>query len=173
MRFQGLCGLLVGLAAGAALGCDTVGEKITAVPVDESFDAALNGAQRVPSVTTTATGTALFAVVSDSFLAWRVDVAYPDTAALRITRAHVHAAAAGVNGGVVLILLNLTSPRTLRSFRGQVAAGQLKRGVLDTAAVRYDSLLTLFRSGNAYVDVHSTADTGSVPGVIRGQIQLQ
>jgi hypothetical protein len=159
-----------------ALGCEHVEGDITAVvPADESFSATLSGADAVPAVTTTLTGSALFAVVSDSFFMWRVNIQYPDTAGLGVNIAHVHSGAPGVNGGIVITLLNLATPRTVRSFTGQLVAGQFKASVLDTlnrsptdtAAVGYNVLLTLLRTGNAYIDVHTTRNPN---GEIRGQV---
>jgi hypothetical protein len=159
-----------------ALGCDHVEDDITAVvPAEESFSATLSGAAAVPAVTTTLTGSALFAVVSDSFFMWRVNIQYPDTVGLGVNIAHIHSGAPGVNGGIVITLLNLATPRTVRSFTGQLAAGQFKASVLDTlnrsptdtTAVGYDGLLTLLRTGNAYLDIHTTRNP---TGEIRGQV---
>ncbi|HMG18485.1 MAG TPA: CHRD domain-containing protein [Gemmatimonadales bacterium] len=159
-----------------ALGCENVEGDITAIlPADEAFSSTLSGAAAVPAVTTTLTGSALFSVVDDTFFVWRVDIQYPDTAGLGVNVAHVHSGAPGVNGGIVVTLLNLATPRTVRAFAGQLIAGQFKASVLDTlnrsptdtVAVGYDALLTLLRSGNAYIDVHTTRTPG---GEIRGQI---
>jgi hypothetical protein len=71
----------------------------------EEFTASLVGANEVPSVTTTAGGSAVFAVIQDTILSWRVDVADIDSTIL----AHIHAGAAGVAGPVIVNLFDAST----------------------------------------------------------------
>jgi hypothetical protein len=98
MRTKTLCSLM---AAGLFAGVVACGSDI-AYPIlpAEEFTATLSGAGEVPAVTTVATGTAIFAVVNDTVLSFRVDVEGIDSA----TAAHIHAGAAGVAGPVILSL---------------------------------------------------------------------
>jgi len=98
MRNKTLCSLMAaGLFAGvAACGTDI---SYPILPAEE-FTATLSGAGEVPAVTTAATGTAIFAVVHDSFLSFRVDVAGIDST----TASHIHAGAAGVAGPIIVNL---------------------------------------------------------------------
>lgn len=97
MRFQRLCSLT---AAGMVAGVLACGEVSFPVVPAEEFTATLAGANEVPAVTTTATGTAVFGVINDTILTYRVDVAGIDSA----TASHIHEGAAGVPGGVIVTL---------------------------------------------------------------------
>jgi hypothetical protein len=98
MRNKTLCSLM---AAGLFAGLAACGTEISyPVLATEEFTATLSGAGEVPAVTTTATGTAIFAVVSDSILSFRVDVAGIDST----TASHIHAGAVGVPGPIIVNL---------------------------------------------------------------------
>jgi hypothetical protein len=78
------------------------------------------------------------------------------------TRAHIHKAPAGVNGGIVWDFLELGNP--VATISGQPA---ILRGVArPRAAADLEDLLA--HPDNYYVNVHSTAFPG---GAIRGQLQ--
>jgi len=73
-------------------------------------------------------------------------------------------------------LINVTSPRCRADFTGAIAQTQIRPGNLTLASIqgygatpraRFDSLVSLMRSGNVYVNVHTRANTG---GEVRGQI---
>jgi len=98
MRNTTLCSLMAAglFAAVAACGTDI---SYPILPAEE-FTATLNGAGEVPAVTTAASGTAIFAVVNDTILSFRVDVAGIDSA----TASHIHAGAAGVAGPIIVNL---------------------------------------------------------------------
>jgi len=186
MRSKSLCSLMAaGLFAGvAACGNDQISYPI--LPVEE-FTATLAGANEVPPVTTAATGTVTFAVMYDTVLSWRIEVAGLDsTTSIRIFRA-----AAGVAGGDTIAVLfsgvacrdannvaiNVTSPSCRLGYTGTInpnlfKASQLTR--LDsatygpTSGARFTALLALMRNGSLYVNVHNKANP---TGHIRGQIQ--
>lgn len=171
--------LMAGAALAGVASCDEVSFP---TPAAEEFQAALAGANETPPVTSTASGMAVFAVTLDTFVSWRLDVATIDST----TAAHIHEGGAGVPGAVIVTLFTgptsactstSTSPRCRVGFTGPLAQGQfvpsqltLPAGFGATARERFDSLLTLMRSGGVYVNVHTVANGG---GEIRGQTQPQ
>ncbi len=176
MRSSTLFLLITAGMAGGAVACDEVSLP-TATPGEE-FQTALSGANEVPAVTTPATGAARFAVMLDTFLAFRLDVAAIDTT----MAAHIHKGAAGVADSVIATLFTglptcnsntQGSPSCRVGFTGLLVQGQLKPSQLPVAfgaapRARLDSLLRLLRTGNAYVDVHTKRNAGCE---IRGQVQ--
>jgi hypothetical protein len=140
-----------------------------------SFTATLSGANEVPAVTTTATGTATF-VVSGSELTYTINAVNLENAVL----GHIHLAATGVNGPVRLNLCGTGAPQpACTSGTGVVATGT--NGVtVGSPAITFNDLLSAMRSGGAYVNVH-TNTAGCTPGnqgcnaggEIRGQIAPQ
>ena len=109
------------------------------------FAATLSGAQEVPAVTTTATGTATltFNTVTRAF-DLQVTHTIPNA-----TNGHIHKGAAGVNGGAVIPFVTFASPINFQF------------NVLDLAqqADLYDGLY--------YVNIHTAAFPG---GELRGQL---
>lgn len=118
--------------------------------IDFAADIALSGANEVPAVTTTATGTARIRVTSDKKLYSTVTVTNLE-AGDALTAAHIHSGAAGVNGGV---LIGLASG----------AADFAIAKVFTLTDVIYNSLKT----DALYVNAHSTLRAS---GVVRGQIR--
>lgn len=156
--------VLTALVPAAVLACGEAVE-INAIPTDEAFTATLSAANEVPPTTSPATGTAVFRIVQDTFLIWRVDIAGLDTP----TAVHIHPGAAGATGGIMQSLGGSRQNRV--GFTGQFGVGQIKRStrLTDTLAT-FDQLIGLLRAGTAYVNVHSARHPG---GAIRGQIQAQ
>ena len=154
----------------AVFGCK---ELSFPTPGGEEFLATLSGANHVPPVPTTATGTATFAVSLDTFLTYRIDVATIDSP----TVAYVQEGAAGVAGAIIVTLyagptrnqLDFTGPLGINQFRPSTLT-QLPASYGATPRERFDSLLILMRSGNVYVNVRSRLN---VNGELRGQIQPQ
>ena len=109
-----------------------------------TFVAALSGAQEVPPVATTATGSATFTLSAD-----RTQLTYSVTHTVTSgTASHIHLAAAGEIGDIIY-------PFT--------PFGSTMSGTLTITAADADNL----DQGKLYVNVHSTAHPG---GEIRGQI---
>jgi len=111
------------------------------------FKAKLDGAQEVPSINTTATGTGSFIVSPDGIVAY--DVTATGLSG-RITNAHFHDGPAGASSG---------------PFRNLAFFGSSVSGVLPIDAVLLRKLL----NDSVYVNVHTTANGG---GEIRGQVKL-
>ncbi|HEV8265815.1 MAG TPA: CHRD domain-containing protein [Gemmatimonadales bacterium] len=180
MRIHKLCSLMAAVTFAGVVACGFESNITYPVLPAEEFEAAMSGAQEIPAVTTTATGTARFAVLYDTILAFRIDVAGIDST----TAAHIHEGAAGASGPILVTLFtaptvctssNVASPRCRAGFTGPLAQGQVRpsqmrdttmSGYGVTLRDRYDSLLVRINNGTVYVNVHNRANPG---GHMRGQ----
>lgn len=130
-----------------------------------NFKAHLSGGEEVPSVDTNSTGQANFKLSKDGTeLSYKLIVANIEN----VTMAHIHCAPAGANGSVVVWLYG---PGPTTSNSGVLAEGTITDGDVISSALCGDSLEDLvaaMSAGNAYVNVHTTANPG---GEIRGQIR--
>ena len=124
--------LLMGLGVGSALGADV---KV-----------ALSGANEVPPVKTTATGSGTITIADDGAVSGSVSAT-----GVAGTAAHIHEGAAGANGPVIV-------PLTKDGDTYKVPAG----------AKLTSAQMASFKAGNLYVNVHSAANPG---GEIRGQLK--
>jgi hypothetical protein len=122
-----------------------------AVRPADRFTATLSGASEVPAVQSDATGTATV-TIDGNVLSWRVEVKGLNDP----TMAHIHGAAPGENGGVLVPLF--------REDKGEDFSGVLTEG---KTTVEPD-VIAAIRSGNAYVNVHTKANPR---GEIRGQLK--
>jgi len=136
---------------------------------DQAFNASLSGANEVPAVNTTATGTATFMLNDDNMtLSYTLNV----TGLTDPQAAHIHWAKAGSNGPVVVLLF----PKgTYVAIAGQTVNGMLAQGTISAADLKdalagktINDLIAGFKSGDAYVNVHTLMNPN---GEIRGQIQ--
>lgn len=138
----------------------------------------LQGRNEVPPHATPASGEAVFTVSDDGSVSYKLfveDIRNP-------FMAHIHRAGAGVNGPVVVWLFPSTTPApgpansgprdgllAKGTFTANDLVGPLKNGTLA-------QLLDAIRTGNAYVNVHTsdgsmTPAPGNFPGgEIRGQL---
>jgi hypothetical protein len=261
MRIQSWCSLLAASTFAGVLAC---GELSFPVVPAEEFSATLLGSNEVPTpVTTTASGSAVFGVINDSILSYRVEVVGMDSVIL----SHIHAGDGTVAGPVIVnillastvnckqnadtaldilsssvgnpttitaagphrltvgstpfmriashtgstpslnneytatvtgastftvpvnvtiagtggkaqrfALINTTSPRCRAGYTGAIAQTQIRPANLTVGAIqgygatpreRFDSLISLMRSGNVYVNVHTKANPS---GEVRGQL---
>ena len=131
-------------------------------PGNKTYVANLSPANEVPAKTTTGTGVATF-VDLGSEIDWTLQL----NNMTAVTASHIHGpAAAGVNAPVIinLFLPNVATP----TVNGVVAHGTITNA--NNATVSLDSLRTLFNNGNAYVNVHTSANPG---GEIRDQVHLK
>lgn len=129
------------LAAAAASGCAGM------LRPGMGSTVSLSGAQEVPPVTTSASGTMRYSVASDMTLTGRVE-----TTGVVATAAHIHEGAAGANGPVI-IPLNRTSANGWAVPPGaRLTEAQHRK----------------FKSGELYVNVHSEAHKA---GEIRAQLK--
>ena len=121
--------------------------------------ATLSGANEVPVRATAATGMAGLTLDGDRVF-YSIEVSQLDA----ITMAHIHSGAAGTNGPVRVFLYG---PTPATDFNGRLAEGSFTAA--DVTGVTYDTLLEQMRTGQAYVNVHTTLYPG---GEIRGQTEL-
>ena len=127
-------------------------------PGSRTYTASLIGASEVPPVTTSGTGLATF--VDNTT---QIDYTLAVTGLTAVSASHIHVGPVGVNGGVII---NLFIPNTpTGSVNGVIATGIITAA--NNSTVSLDSLRTLFNNGNAYVNVHTSANPG---GAIRGQV---
>lgn len=138
----------------------TSSANVTVTAPTTGFVAYLNGANERPNTTpVSSTGAAVFTLsgTTMSYIVTYQGIASPPTGL------HIHSPAnANVAAGVSVDLL--TTPQT--STTG-VLTGSFTASAIRTAGVSLDSMLVLIRTGNAYVNVHSTTYPG---GEIRGQL---
>jgi hypothetical protein len=154
--------LTAALVAGSCSDNDPIPADIDVNEVT-TFTAVLSPANENPPVATTASGKATLSLVGGVLL-YRVDVADITSPTL----AHIHApAAAGVNAGVKVNFCGTGAPAP-PCATGTPYTGVLTAGVATQVnGMSFDSLLVLLRTGNAYVNVHTTANPG---GEMRGQV---
>jgi CHRD domain len=133
----------VGIAALLAAGC----APRMASNAPTGSNVMLSGAQEVPPVNTAATGSGTISVLMDRSVSGTVT-----TSGVAGTAAHIHMAAPGQNGPVI-VPLNKT--------------GENLWSVPDS--IRFnDAQYEAYRLGNLYVNVHSAANPA---GEIRGQVR--
>jgi hypothetical protein len=130
----------VGCLRGAALG------RMRDDATGDGHRVVLQGSQEVPPVTTSATGSGIITIRPDRSVSGSIT-----TSGINPTAAHIHEAARGVNGPVIVPLV-----------RTDVNVWSVPAGAKLTEA-QYAA----HRAGNLYVNVHSTTNPG---GEIRGQI---
>jgi CHRD domain-containing protein len=107
----------------------------------------LSGANEVPAVTTSATGTATVTIKPDHSVTVKESVT-----GMTATASHIHQGPAGTNGPVIV-------PFTKTADNTFVSADDAK-----LTDAQYDA----FKAGNLYVNVHSAAHPG---GEIRAQLK--
>jgi hypothetical protein len=107
----------------------------------------LSGGQEIPPVTTSATGTGTITVGADRSVSGNVTIS-----GMAVTVAHIHEAAAGKNGPIVVPLT-----KTSDSIWSVPADVKL-------TDAQYES----YKAGNLYFNIHSAANKS---GEIRGQIK--
>ena len=144
----------VALAVGCGSGSSTGG-----LDAERTYVIDLTTTQVVPAPKpSSATGAALFIQYPD-----RIQYEVGAQLIPGVTAVHIHSGAAGVAGTQIITLFSTTSPISpVGSFTpGSMLAANLPAGVT------LEALKTLLASGNAYVDVHTTANPA---GELRGQI---
>lgn len=107
----------------------------------------LSGAQEIPPVTTPGAGNATFAVAPDRSITGKVTVS-----GVAVTVAHIHEAAAGANGPII-VPLTKTGDNTW---------------VVPPGAKLTDAQFEAYKAGRLYFNIHSEAYRS---GEIRGQIK--
>jgi CHRD domain len=134
-----------------------------------NFQAHLNGGGEVPPTNTKAQGEATFNLSKDgNSIHYKLTVANIEN----VTMSHIHEGVTGANGPVVVWLYPSTPPPVLKPGRSD---GVLAEGTITSANLTgpltgksITDLLNDLKSGNAYVNVHTSQYPG---GEIRGQIK--
>jgi hypothetical protein len=132
----------------------------TVVVSPPSFMALLNGPNERPTPTTS-TGTGAAAITVNGTTV-NYTVAYQGITGAP-TGLHIHSPG-GINVAAGISVDLLTTPQTTTAG---VLTGTFNAANIRTAGVSLDSLVTLLRNGNAYVNIHSSTFPG---GEIRGQV---
>lgn len=147
--------MLAGALALGSAACGRNGDSGTDTP-PETYVALMTGFNETPvPINTPATGEAEIVFTGGGFT---FEVSVKDIQG--VTGAHIHTAQ---TGGIVF---NLRPNTTVTS--GILVAGVATAGSADfSPGFSMDSVKSLMRRGNAYVNVHTTADPG---GHIRGQL---
>jgi hypothetical protein len=134
-----------------------------------TFVAHLSGSEEVPVADTRAQGQAIFKISKDGA---SIDYKVIASNIENITMAHIHLAAVGVNGPVVVWLYPNAPPAQLIPGRqnGVLAEGTITSSNLvgPLAGQDLDALIGAIMAGNTYVNVHTSQFPG---GEIRGQIR--
>ncbi len=136
------------LAAMLAAGALTVVAACTSMQETVySQSVALSGANEVPAVTSAAAGTGTVTINADRTVAASITAT-----GMNATAAHIHEAAAGANGPVI-VPFTKTGDNTFAAPAG---------------AMLTESQYASYKAGNLYVNVHSAAFPG---GEIRAQLK--
>ena len=160
--------VLTGVVMAGLAGCDFLFHDSDDDPAEDhsaEYDVPLSGANEVPPVETDASGEALLSVnEAGTAVHYQLSVSTIDS----VTAAHIHVGSADENGGVVAFLFD--GPTTsVGAGSQQIAEGTVTEadliGPLEGAP--FQELLQAMKDGNAYVNVHTTANPA---GEIRGQI---
>jgi hypothetical protein len=138
-----------------------------------SFSATLSGAEEVPPVPTTATGTATFSI-SATEITYTVNVTNLQNPVV----SHIHIAPPGENGPVRLNLCGTGAPVPDCATGDGVLATGTNGITVGTPPITFDELVAAIRAGNTYVNVHTDDGQGQpntgpgdmASGEIRGQI---
>ncbi|MEP6942513.1 MAG: CHRD domain-containing protein [Betaproteobacteria bacterium] len=141
MRQLRIFALTIAGAAVILAGCQSMRPMMGAQTV------ALSGANEVPPVTTTATGSATVLIDADRSVRVTVSVA-----GMTPTASHIHEGAAGANGPVI-VPFTKTGDMTFASADG---------------AKLTEAQYAAYKAGNLYINVHSAKNPG---GEVRGQIK--
>jgi hypothetical protein len=138
-----------------------------------SFSATLSGGEEVPAVTTPATGTATFDIVGAA-INYTVTVTNLTNAVV----SHIHIAPAGANGPVRLNLCGTPDTQPCATTGTGVLVTGTNGATVGDPPITFDELVEAMRTGNAYVNVHTSDGVGQPntgagdmqSGEIRGQI---
>jgi uncharacterized protein (TIGR03382 family) len=132
-----------------------------------TFTATLSGAQEVPANTSPATGTATL-VLNTVTNAFTIDLQFSGLTA-PVTVAHIHRAAAGVNGPVIIGLdgMALSGGRPTWNLITPGITSFNTGGALNAPFTFPATEVANLVAGNTYFNIHSTNFPG---GEIRGQI---
>jgi hypothetical protein len=149
-------------AVGVAAVATSCGDSTA--PANKMYVANLNAAAEGGTVTSPGSGVFTFEDKGTE-IDWTLTL----TNITNVTASHIHkgtAANVGTTGGPVIINLFLPNrPPETGTLSGIVARGTITNA--NNSGVSLDSLRVLFNNGNAYANVHTTANPG---GEVRDQV---
>ncbi len=136
--------------------------------VEDNFTAHLSGNEELPAVNTRGEGEAIFHLSDDGLmLSFKLNVSNTDN----VQMSHIHMAARGQNGAVVVWLYPSRPPavKIPGRFDGMLASGNITAANLvgPLQGQPLSALIEQIRNGKTYVNVHTERYPG---GEIRGQI---
>ena len=138
--------LLVILASVLLASCSTYQDKAPSwMPGSGAVSVKLSGAEEVPPVTASGSGSGTIRVNADGSVSGSVS-----TTGVEGTMAHIHQGAKGQNGPVIIPLTKSGDTYTVPS-----------------GAKLNDAQMKAFKEGNLYVNVHTARNKG---GEVRGQL---
>ena len=154
-----IVGIAAGLIGAAVIAVAVASCGDSTSPGNKTYVANLIAANEGATHTSPGSGVATF-VDLGSEIDWTLSL----TNMTAVTASHIHGPApAGTNASVII---NLFLPNVATgTVNGEVAHGSITNA--NNANVSLDSLRVLFNNGNAYVNVHTTANPG---GEIRDQV---
>ena len=140
---------MIAFAALVLSGCETMSSAWDSTKaVFSGSNVTLSGAEEVPPVTTSASGSGTITVKDDKSVSGSVT-----TTGVAGTAAHIHMGAKGRNGPVIVPLTKSSDGNTWTVPEGRTLT---------------DAQYEAYKAGNLYVNVHSAAFKG---GEIRGQLK--
>ncbi len=144
----------------AAIGCSG-GSSLGGLDAERTFTVALTAGEEVPAPKPTSASGVAQVILYPSEISFHLSAQN----IAGITMAHIHSGAVGVVGPIVVTLFRPGS--ATGTVNGSFASGTFDASTLP-GGVTVESLKALLLSGNAYVNVHTTANPA---GEIRGQIR--
>ncbi|MEA2706410.1 MAG: hypothetical protein QOH22_1198 [Gemmatimonadaceae bacterium] len=142
-------------AVGVAAVATSCGSDSTA-PTNKTYVANLNAAAEGAGHTSPGSGVFTF-VDNGNVIDWTLTL----TNITNVTASHIHlgsSATVGAAGPVIINLFLPNRPPETGTLNGIVAAGTITNA--NNSTISLDSLRVLFNNGNAYANVHTTANPG-------------
>jgi hypothetical protein len=136
------------------------------------FNATLVGFQATPSILSNGNGS-FTASVDPGGTSISYTLTFSDLSS-NVTASHIHFAQPGVVGNIIVLLCNSPTKPACPTGGGTVTATITAADVLAApsqgiSAASFSDLLRVLRSGDSYVDVHTTNHPA---GEIRGQVRI-
>jgi len=143
---------------------------VAAAATPTNFVAHLSGDNEVPPVDTQSQGQVKFQLRGDE-MTFRLNVANIEN----VTQAHIHCGAEGVNGPVIVFLfgfvdggVNVNGVLSEGTFTAADVIARPDSAACPGGIANFEELIAKMRSGDTYVNAHTTAFPG---GQIRGQVR--
>ena len=149
----GIVGAVV--VAGVAQSCGD-----STAPGPKQYVSTMLPGNELPAKTTTGTGITTF-VDNGTQIDWTMSL----TGMTGVFASHIHLGSATTASGPVIFNLFMPNGTNTSTLNGVVGSGTITNA--NNVNISLDSLRVLFNNGNAYVNVHTTANGG---GEIRAQV---